>query len=377
MKRLWNATKEVSDGWKARSGNGSDHSNRRLTTIKGLGLCLMVLSFVFVAFTASAKDEPITLTFSNQNPDSSWSGIHAIAPWAKQVEEATKGKVKIEVYYSQSLSKGKDNWTATKSGISDMAWCFHGYWPGLTPLADVISLPALPFTTAEQGSETLWKLYEKFPEIQKEFADNKVLLLFTSHPYVLITRDKQVKTMEDLKGLKIRMTGGPPTDMALALGAVPSLLPMPEMFLSLQRGIVDGMGAPWEAIHGFRLYEVVKYYTETPFPAVYFSIAMNQKKWDGLPKDVQDGILSVSGLKGSKFWGRNHFDTAKEGVLEKVKSENREIQLYALPDAEKQRWLDTAGKPIWEQWVKKMTAEGRPEAQKILDSAIEIMGQIK
>lgn len=367
MKRLWNPTKGVSVGWKAQTA----------VMMKGLGLFLVMLSFVFLAFTASAKDEPITLTFSNQNPDSSWSGIHAIAPWAKQVEEATKGKVKVEIYYSQSLSKGKDNWEATKSGITDMAWCFHGYWPGLTPLADVISLPALPFKTAEQGSETLWKLYEKFPEIQKEFADNKVLLFFTSHPYVLITRDKQVKTMEDLKGMKIRMTGGPPTDMTLALGAVPSLLPMPEMFLSLQRGIVDGMGAPWEAIHGFRLYEVVKYYTETPFPAVYFSIAMNQKKWDSLPKDVQDGILSVSGLQGSKFWGRNHFDTAKEGVMEKAKAENRTIELYTLPDAERQRWLDVAGKPIWEQWVKKTTADGHPVAQKVLDAAIEIMGQLK
>ncbi len=377
MKTLWNHCKGVVAEQKLHSGKKSHHSINSSTKIGKLSLFLVVLSFVFITFTASAKDEPITLTFSNQNPDSSWSGIHAIGPWAKQVEEATKGKVKIEIYYSQSISKGKDNWEATKSGVTDMSWCFHGYWPNLTPLADVISLPALPFKTAEQGSETLWKLYEKFPEIQKEFADNKVLLLFTSHPYLLITRDKQVKTMEDMKGMKIRMTGGPPTDMAQALGAVPSLLPMPEMFLSLQRGIVDGMGAPWEAIHGFRLYEVVKFYTEAPLPAVYFSIVMNKQKWESLPKDVQEGITSVSGLQGSKFWGRNHFDTAKEGVLEKAKLEKRDLNIYTLPDAERQRWVDTAGKPSWDKWVKKMTADGRPEAQKILDGALEIMGQFK
>jgi TRAP-type transport system periplasmic protein len=177
--------------------------------------------------------------------------------------------------------------------------------------------------------------------------------------------------------LKIRMTGGPPTDMMLALGAVPSLLPMPEMFLSLQRGIVDGMGAPWEAIHGFRLYEVVKYYTDAPLPAVYFSIAMNKKKWESLPKDVQDGIMSVSGLQGSKFWGKNHFDTAKDGVMEKAKSENREIEMLTLTNEERQRWLDVAGKPIWDQWVKRMNAEGRPAAQNILDSTLEIMQTFK
>jgi TRAP-type C4-dicarboxylate transport system substrate-binding protein len=338
---------------------------------------LLMTAVLVAALAATGQAAPVTLTFANQNPDTSWSGINAIAPWAKQVEEATKGQVKVQIFWSQTLAKGKDNWEATKSGIADMAWCFHGYWPDMTPLADVISLPALPFTTAEQGSETLWKLYEKHPEIQKEFADNKVLLLFTSHPYILITTNKQVKTMEDMKGLKIRMTGGPPTEMMNALGGVPSLIPMPEMFLSMQRGIVDGMGAPWEAIHGFRFYEVVKYYTETPFPAVYFSIAMNQKKWDSLPKDVQDGILSVSGLKGSKFWGRNHFDTAKEGVLEKAKAEKREVNIYTLPDAERQRWVDSAGKPLWQKWVKDQEAAGRPAAQKILDSTLEMLGAKK
>ena len=60
-----------------------------------------------------------------------------------------------------------------------MGWCFHGYWPGMTPLADVISLPALPFKTGEKGSEVLWNLYEKFPEIKKQYARQKHI----QHPY--------------------------------------------------------------------------------------------------------------------------------------------------------------------------------------------------
>jgi TRAP-type transport system periplasmic protein len=341
--------------------------------MKRFNVWLVAMCLIF-SFATMVQAETITLSFSQQNPDNSWSGLNAIAPWSKKVEEATKGKVKVENYWSQSLSKGKDNWVAVRDGIADMAWCFHGYWPMQTPLSDVISLPALPFKTGEEGSAALWKLYEKFPEIQKEYSGVKVLLLFTSHPYVLITREKPVKTMEDLAGMKIRMTGGPPTEMTKALGAVPTLIPMPEMFLSLQRGIVDGMGAPWEAIHGFRLYEVVKHYIETPFPAVYFSIVMNQKKWDSLPKDVQDGILSVSGLEGSKFWGKNHFDTAKEGVLEKAKADKRELEITSLSDQERTRWVEVAGKPIWAEWVKKMTTEGHPEAQKVLDTLLEMLG---
>lgn len=335
-------------------------------------LLMMALFSMVLGFAVVAAAKPITLTFANQNPDTSWSGMKAIAPWAKQVEEATGGKVKIQIFYSQTLTKGKDAWEATKSGIADISWCFHGYWPGLTPLADVISLPALPYTTAEKGSEVLWKLYEKYPAIQEQFADNKVLLLFTSNPYILITTKKQVKTMEDIKGMKIRMSGGPPTEMMKALGGTPMMVPMPDNYMSLQKGVIDGMGAPWEAIHGFRLYEVVKYYTETPFPAVYFSIAMNKKKWDSLDKEIQDAIMSVGGLEGSKFWGRNHFDTAKDGVMEKVKSEGKSIDIYTFSDEERQRWIDTAGKPIWDQWVKKMEDAGHSNAKEILDTAISL-----
>lgn len=332
----------------------------------------LALFGAILGFAVVAGAQPITLTFANQNPDTSWSGMKAIAPWAKQVEEATNGKVKIQIFYSQTLTKGKDAWEATKNGIADISWCFHGYWPGLTPLADVISLPALPYTTAEKGSEVLWKLYEKYPAIQEQFADNKILLLFTSNPYLLITTKKQVKTMEDIKGMKIRMSGGPPTEMMKALGGTPMMVPMPDNYMSLQKGVIDGMGAPWEAIHGFRLYEVVNYYTETPFPAVYFSIAMNKKKWDSLDKEIQDAIMSVGGLEGSKFWGRNHFDTAKDGVMEKVKSEGKSIDIYRFSDEERQRWIDTAGKPIWDQWVNKMKEAGHSNAQEILDTAISL-----
>jgi TRAP-type C4-dicarboxylate transport system substrate-binding protein len=337
---------------------------------KHVWIALCVCVSLVIAFPIVASAKTITLTLTDQNSDVGWGPVHALQPWVKQVEAATNGRVKINIYPSQTLSKGKDNWNAVKNGIADIGWCFHGYWPGMTSLADVISLPALPFTSAEKGSEVLWKLYKKFPSIQKQFQDNHVLLLYTSNPYILITTKKQVKDLEDLKGLKIRMTGGPPTEQMKALGGVPMMIPMPGNYIALQKGVTDGMGAPWEAILGFRLYEVVKYYTEVPFPAVYFSIAFNKNKWNSLPRDIQDAIMSVSGLKGSKFWGRNFFDTAKDGVFQKT---GVEINFYSLTPEERARWLKIGGKPIWNQWVKSMKGKGHPEAQDILDAALMML----
>ena len=330
---------------------------------------LMVVFAVALLLFAAAFSfaKPITLRFAHQNPATGLSSINCVDPWLDKVEEATGGKVKVERYYGQTLSKGKDIWNATKMGITDIGWCFHGYWPGMTPLSDVISLPGMPFKTAEEGSAILWKLYEKFPEIQKEYKDVKVLLFYTSDPYTLITVDKPVKSLEDIKGMKIRMSGGPPTDMMRAIGGTPMLIPMPDNYISLQKGVIDGMGAPWEAINVWRFYEVVNYYTEVPFPAVYFSIAMNKGKWNSLSKDVQDAITKVSGEYGSRYWGKHFFDLMKDAGVDKVKAQGDGDHIYSLSDQERERWLEVGGKPIWEKWVKKMEKQGHKSARNILD----------
>jgi TRAP-type transport system periplasmic protein len=332
----------------------------------------LIAAAVSLSFVVGAGAETITLRFAHQNPDTGISTKTCIEPWFKQIEEATGGKVKIQPFYGETLAKGKDMWNATKMGITDMAWAFHGYWPNMTPVTDVISLPAMSFTTAEKGSEVLWKMFEKTPEIQNEFKDVKVLLFYTSAPYTLITTKKQVNALDDLKGLKLRMTGGPPTEMVTALGGVPMLIPMPDSYLSLQKGVIDGMGAPWEAVHVWRFYEVVKYYTEVPFPAVYFSIIMNKKKWDGLPKDVQDAIMSVSGEAGSKFWGKNFFDIMKVEAMKKLEEVGQTGNVTELSAAERQKWIDQGAKPVWDKWVAGMEKQGVTNAKKILDTTLEL-----
>src|SRR4051794_22959395 len=219
----------------------------------------------------AASAQEIKLTLADQNSPTAWGPSHALQPWVKQVEEATKGRVKIEVYPSQTLIKGVDMWKGIRSGIADIGWCVQGYWPEQTPLSDVMSLPFLPISSAEKGSEAMWKLYEKFPSVQKEFNEIQPLVLYTSSPNLLVSK-KQVRTLEDFKGLKVRVLGGPPTEMAKALGAVPTLIPMPDVYQSLDKGVVDGAAAPWEAVQGFRLYEVAKNYTIAPFYVAYLGM---------------------------------------------------------------------------------------------------------
>jgi TRAP-type C4-dicarboxylate transport system substrate-binding protein len=152
---------------------------------------------------------------------------------------------------------------------------------------------------------------------------------------------------------------------------VPALLPMPDMYQALDKGVFDGAAVPWEAIHGFRLYEVAKNVTMVPFYASYFSVCANRQKIQSLPKDVRDILAAKGNLEGSKFWGKNFFDSAEAGVLERVKASNIELNRYDVPAAEAARWNKVAGEPLWEEWVKKMEGKGHKEARDILKSALE------
>jgi TRAP-type transport system periplasmic protein len=319
----------------------------------------------------------ITLKYADQNPDNGWEGQNAAAPWLKQIETATKGAVKTQGFYAQSLFKGTDAWESLKAGQADFAWCFHGYWANMTSLADVMALPFLPVPSAEAGSSVFWQLYQKYPNMQKQFADNKVVLTWTSQPYFLVMKTKPVKTLDDFKGLKIRTIGGPPTEQVKALGGIPVAMGMPDTYLNLDKGVIDGMFAPWEALLSFKQYEVAKYFTYAPFHAVYFTQAFSLKTWNSLPPDVQNGITSVSGLEGSKFWGKNMFDGAAAEGRNMLKAKNIPIEEYTMPADEIARWSKIGGEPLWDVWVKNQTDKGFPEAKDILADALKMLSQYK
>ena len=330
------------------------------------------LALTAAVWAAPAQAQQIKLTLADQNSPQGWGPANALAPWIKQVEEATKGRVKIEVYPSQTLIKGMDMWRGITSGIADIGWCVQSYWPDLTPLSDVIGLPGLPIPSAEKGSETLWKLYEKFPAIKAEYNAIEPLVLYTANPFFLLSSKKQIKTIDDLKGMKIRVVGGPTIQWFKALGAVPTPMPMPDTYQAMEKGVIDAVGTPWEAVHAFRLFEVGQFYTMAPLATAYFSLCTNKAKWQSLPADVRQQIQSVSGLAGAKFWGKNFFDTPEQAVYDTAKKANRPIIRYDLPGEEMAKFRKSS-EPIWEDWVKRMETRGHKEAREILNTALQML----
>ena len=340
-------------------------------------LSVIIISGLILSGCGKAEPEPdevITLRYGNQNPETGWDATNAAKPMLQKLEDATGGWIQFETYFGSALYAPPDAWESVKTGIADCAWTWAGFKPGVTTLADVIALPFMPFKSAEQASGILWKLYEEYPSMADQYnKENKILFLWASTPYFLITTDKHVKTMEDLEGMIIRVGGGPPTDQISMLGAVPKGVGMPGTYEALQKGVIDGMAIPAEAYYSFRQYEVAPYITYCELHTVYFAFAVNWDTWNSLSSDIQKDLTNASGLEASEFYGKNMFDTALGAALEAADAGGYTVYEYTLPDDELAKWRDIAGEPLWNQWVADREAEGYTEAREILDRCLELI----
>ncbi|OGP64702.1 MAG: hypothetical protein A2170_00160 [Deltaproteobacteria bacterium RBG_13_53_10] len=354
---------------------------KKTLVIAIVGLVLMLLS------VAPSPAQVIELRFGHQNPPKGRTTEKFLNAWAKKVEGATKGRVKITMYPAESLFKAREAYEATRGGVTDINWTIMGYYTGRFPLTSVMALPFLNLASGHingklrsggaVNSHIMQELYETVPEIQAEWKDVKVLMLNCTDPYLIFTAKKPVRNGNDLKGLKLRELGGPPAEMWKLLGATPVLLGMPEVYESASKGVIDGANIPWAAIATFKLYEVFKYWTDVPTAASPQMTIMNLAKWNSLPKDIQEQIMSVSGTYGAEFAGDEGWGfEIRDEILASAEKAGHKMEKVELGKGEYEKWVEISGKPIWNNWVKDMKAKGF-NGQKALDKALELLKKYK
>ena len=347
---------------------------RSITTIIALCFLFSLTALTFCSATASASSgKPITLKFAHQNPPKGRTTIKLIDAYINKLKEVTGGRLDIVVYPAQSLIKSKEMVTGIENGIADMAWTPLGYFTGRFPLTTVTMLPFMALNTGGQNSLVLQELFETVPEVQKEYRSVKVLSLHASDAYHVFTSKQPVKSMDDLKGLKLRIMGAYPTAASKKLGLSPLFMPMPGVYEAGEKGVLDGAALPWAAVATFNLYEVFPQWTDVDLWSAPFMIFMNKDKWNSLPKDLQEAISSISGMNAAQWlgdaaWGPD----VKDDTLAKAQKAGKKFEMHSLDPGELERWQKTAGQPVWDEWVKEMNKKRLP-GQKVLEAAKQLM----
>jgi TRAP-type C4-dicarboxylate transport system substrate-binding protein len=327
--------------------------------MRRLSLAVVAL-FLACAVPAAAQDKPIELKFS------SWvSAVHGhhtgvMVPWAKMIEEKSKGRLKITIYPGSTLGKAVDHYDMVKDGVADMGFTTPGYTPGRFPLIAATELPVL-FKSSRGGSLAVMSVFDKY--LKNEFKDVKVLWFWVHPPGHFHLAKKQVKVLEDLQGLKIRAATPMLTTMVKTLGGVPVSIPAPDTYTALERGTVDGTIFPWEAISSFKLADVLKHHASVSLYVAPLFTLMNQKKYDSLPADLRKIIDEHSGAWGAEFTGKVWDQNELVGI-EAIKKAGGTI--YQVPAEERARWAAKL-KPMEDDWVKSVEAKGLPGRQLLND----------
>ena len=322
---------------------------------------LMVAAMFIFAPLASAK--PLELSLSLVTPPKHLRNINVINPWVKMIEERTGGNVKMTVYYAAALAPPPQTFDSTVSGVADVSEGLVYATPGRFPLTETVMLPELGLETSLSCSKALWKLYQTVPELQKEWQGVKMLWLHTTPGIKLITRKKPVLSLEDLKGLKIRVSGATAVKMGKALGFTPVSMDIGDLYLGLEKGVIDGVALPSEILVSRRLGEVTKYVTDIDLGHDAFFVVMNEKSWNGLPDDIKKVFEELSGDWAVEFTGKA-WDKFDEEAVGKNKASG--IEYLQLDAAEKAKWKALLA-PVKDEYAAELEAKGLPGKKVVSD----------
>ena len=319
--------------------------------MKRLFWVFWILTIIFV-ITANRPSSAQTINFklATHVPPQHYAN-KVFEQWIAELDKRSGGRIKVTLYPGQSLGKIPDEWNMLKSGISDLGWILPMYFPGTFPLVDVSDLPYL-MLSGKRDLNFINTLFDKF--LNTEFGEVKVLWPGLLGFPELHTK-KPVSRLEDLKGLQIRCPPGPLLQAMEKLGATPVQIPSPEVYNALDRGIADGCVIPWEGALAFKFYEVVKNHTAIDIACGINVTAMNLKKWNSLPPDIQKIFQELNVPTQQRL--TDSANATDELAIATFKKAGNNI--LTLSVQEKTRWAE-ATKSVVEAWAKKMDGRGLP-----------------
>ncbi len=274
-------------------------------------LCCLIaaVGFAAVANTVTVTDtvaaERLFLRYSQWLPAGWWGQSKMLHPWFKQVTKATEGRVTIQPT-AKSLGAPPRQNQLVVDGIADVGWIVHGYSPGVFPLSEMVELPFIT-RSGEANAAAYWKVFNKVFKPAGMHKDSHVLTVFVHVPGNIYNSKREVASLADFRGLKIRIPNLVTSDALKLLGAVPIAAPVTKLRDGLAKKIFDGTAFTSEAVEGFKISKFIKHATIIPggLYNLSFAITMNSAKWNKISAKDKAVITDLGGAKlGSQGFGR-------------------------------------------------------------------------
>jgi TRAP-type C4-dicarboxylate transport system substrate-binding protein len=305
----------------------------------------------------AAQAETITLKVHHFLGPTSIQHTTMLKTWCDNITKDSKGRLQCQIYPAMQLGGTPPQlFDQARDGVADVVWTLPGYTAGRFPKMEVFELPFM-MTNAEATSRATWDYYEKFA--QDEFKDVKVLAMHVHGPGNIFTAKKQIKTMADIKGLKLRGPTRLTTKLLASMGATPVGMPVPAVPDALSKGVIDGAVIPYEVAQTLKIEELARYTAETDRSenALYttvFVVPMNKAKYESLPADLKKVIDKNSGRELSAMLGKMQ---AGNDVPGKAKMIAGGHTITVIPKTELDNWK-RASASLSNEWVSDMEKKG-------------------
>lgn len=330
---------------------------------------ILLAGTLLAANSLFAKDDVTTLIVHHFMSSKAPTHTKLLMPWAKKIEEASHGKLKIEIFPTMTMG-GKPNelYKQVRDGSADIVWTLAGYTPGVFPRTEVYELP-----TVHVGDSlaTTIAIRENMDLIKDDFTDVLPLLIHAAAGNAIHMVDKKIENVSDLKGLKLRTPSRTGGWLIEEFGAEPVGMPLPTLPQALSKKALDGALVPFEVFPPYKFHQLTQYSLEgvnkERFGTSIFMMLMNKDKFNGLSKDLQKVILDNSGMELSKFAGKLWMDLEEPG--KKMQNASKDSEVIKL-DVEALKGFDTAGQKVVDRWIKEANEKGI-DGQKLVNTARE------
>jgi len=249
-------------------------------------LKLLLAPFLALAVAGAHAQGKIELKLANPfvapHPVSLW-----LQKWGEQLEKRSNGRIQFKYFPGSQMGPLTQHYDFARSGQAEVSWFLHGVTPGRFPLTELIQLP---FTvgSAEIGTKVLNDRALRTKYLEAEHRGVKVLMLMTHQPGNIFTTAKQIRAVEDLKGLRVRPASTTILEFVSALGATPIGMPATEMLDRMQKGTIDAVFTDYGGAGiAFKMGGTVKHVTEMYSYVASFGVGMNPAFYEALPADLK------------------------------------------------------------------------------------------
>ena len=311
--------------------------------------------------TTPADNTVYELRISSYFADTHCTNKNYLKPIAEQLEEKSNGRLKVTLYTNATLGSAAEQYDMAVDGVAEITQGCQGNNTGRFPLTTVLELPFLwpADMSAENCNRAVWELYETNANLQKEYADVKLLSVFVNEPGNVYTNGKTIQTLADFKGMQIRAPQETAAKTLTALGATPITMAATDLYLALDRGTVDGTLFNTANINDWGFWEVLDYYTSCGFYNLAWFTAMNQDAYDRLPADLQALVDEAFGLNAGVTVGKG-FDADYISNVQIAKDNG--VEIFEIDADELATWREACSS-IYDQWL----ADHGEAGQEVLD----------